>query len=86
MQIIFHKDFEKDLKKLDQNKQEKVNKVLEIFKDNPYDYRLKNHILHGKLEKLRSIYVENDLRIIFKEFDRYSVVVVLSVGGHNYVY
>jgi addiction module RelE/StbE family toxin len=86
MEIIFHKTFEKQFLKLVPKDKEKVSKTLEIFIKNPFDKKLRNHALSGLLKNQRSIYVKSDLRIIFEEKEKYSLVIFLDLGTHSRVY
>lgn len=63
-----------------------VDKAILIFRKNPFDPRLSNHGLKGVMHGKRSIAATDDLRIIFEEFDGYTVVILLKVGGHGKVY
>lgn len=86
MKIKYHKRFEKQYKKLLEKDKQKVLKTIEIFVLNPHHDILQNHSLKGGLLGKRSISAGSDLRIIFKEFDDYLLVVFLDLGKHNRVY
>jgi mRNA-degrading endonuclease YafQ of YafQ-DinJ toxin-antitoxin module len=60
--------------------------VIDIFLSSPNDKKLLNHNLKGSLLGKRAISVNSDLRIIFEEFDNYTLVVFLDLGTHNRVY
>lgn len=68
------------------NLRDKVVQTIEKFVKNPFHPSLNNHQLTGKMAAFRSISITGDARIIFQEFDHYTVVVMLNVGGHNEVY
>jgi len=86
MKLKYSKKFRKELRKLSSKKQLKVKQVIEIFKKNPRDPRLRNHKLHGKIKDRRSISVDSDLRIVFREENNYLLVLFLQIGNHKQVY
>jgi mRNA-degrading endonuclease YafQ of YafQ-DinJ toxin-antitoxin module len=47
---------------------------------------LKNHSLNGHLLGKRAVSAGSDLRIIFEEFNGYTLVIFLDLGKHNRVY
>ena len=85
MIIEFHKNFDKKYQKLSRSIQEKVDTVLEVFIRDPFDRSLKNHALKGNLKGKRAIHVMGNMRIIFEEYGKYVLVVMLDVGTHNQV-
>ena len=86
MKIKYHKKFEKQFKKLSLKDKNRVIEVVEIFINNPHDKRLLNHSLKGRLLGKKAISLSSDLRIIFEEFDNYTLVIFLDLGTHNRVY
>ena len=86
MKIKYHKNFEKQFKKLNQSKKDKVLLIMDIFINNPNNKQLLNHTLKGALLGKRSMSVSFDLRIIFEEFDDYTLVIFLDLGTYNRVY
>lgn len=86
MILKFHQDFKKSYEKLTPKHQEKVNKTLDIFTQNPWDRTLRNHALKGWARGQRAISVTGDMRIIFEEFEEYKMVLMLKVGTHAQVY
>ena len=73
MEIIYNRSFIKDYNKLNNKQKIKVDYIIDIFKINPYNYIIKNHKLNGNLKDMRSIYVFNDLRIIFRNIQNYDI-------------
>ncbi|MCX6156045.1 MAG: type II toxin-antitoxin system YafQ family toxin [Candidatus Kapabacteria bacterium] len=75
------------------NKKSKFNSLLvrnfrdtiDIFKQNPFDMRLKTHKLSGELKDFYSFSLEYDCRIIFYFTDN-NKVVFFDVGSHDEVY
>jgi len=86
MKIKYHKRFEKQFKKLPEKIKNKVLEVIEIFVNDPHDKKLLNHNLKGNLLGKKAISVNSDLRIIFEEFDSYTLVIFLDLGTHNRIY
>lgn len=86
MKIKRKKRFIKMYKKLSLKKKDKINRAIIKFQENPFDKTLNNHDLKGDYENCRSISAGGDLRIIFREFEDYIVVVFLAVGLHSQVY
>lgn len=86
MQIIFKKSFVKQYAKLGNQRQANVDESLRLFRKNPNDPKLKNHILKGKLAGFRAISAGFDLRIVFKTTTDYIIVELIAVGSHNQVY
>ena len=86
MIIKYHKRFEKRYKKLSPSLQRKAQQAIEIFQRNPYDIRINNHALAGKMRGQRAFSVTGDVRIIFEESDNYLFVLFLAIGSHPQVY
>lgn len=86
MRIDFHKDFQKSYLRLNPKQKDKVDRVIEIFKDNPRETSLRNHQLKGWLEGRRAISVTGDIRIMFEEHENYTLVLMLNVGTHAQIY
>jgi addiction module RelE/StbE family toxin len=86
MKIKYHKNFEKRFKKLSAPLKDKTITSIGRFAENPFDERLKNHALKGRLSGKRAFSVAGNVRVIFEEFDGYVLVVMLDVGSHSQVY
>ena len=85
MKVRFHKNFEKQYRRLRKNEKNKVQKRLEIFLDNPFDVILNNHALKGKYTDYRSINITGDLRAIYKYInDEECIFVVLDIHSNLY--
>ena len=84
--VDFHKNFDKQFQKLSEKIQGKVEVALERFKRNPLDPVLRNHALRGAMKGKRAISAMGNVRIIFREFDSYTLVLMLDVGSHPHVY
>ncbi len=86
MKIIYSRKFLKRYRRLDYKLQMKIADRTEIFKQNPSHPLLRNHALHGEMQGKRAISVTGDMRIVFQEFEGYTVVLFLDVGKHSLVY
>ncbi len=86
MKIDYHKNFQKAFKKLDKKLQNKVIEAISIFQVDARHPSLKNHRLKGRMNGKSAISVTGDLRIVFREFEDYTLVLMLDVGTHNQVY
>jgi len=82
MQIIYTAEFIRLFKKLSlEVKKEAIKKEL-IFKENPFDPKLKTHKLKGKLKDCYGFSVFYNKRIIF-EFGEKDIVYFHTIGGHD---
>jgi mRNA interferase RelE/StbE len=73
--------FERDLRKLGRNDQDRVWKVLEEIQKEPYSYKP----LGGQLSGMRSARV-GDLRVLFTVEENEKRIVLLYVGHRERVY
>lgn len=88
MEIYYHAKFLKNYhKRIASSSKLKrlVKKKISLFLKNPFDVVLKNHSLKGKKKGLRSFSVSPDLRIIYQEISK-TTIVFLDIGSHNQVY
>jgi len=85
MKIITHRAFDKAFKKTPISLKKKCIERLALFEKNQIDKRLNNHALTGKYFGYRSINIANDWRVIFKELDNQTVVLV-NIGTHSQLY
>ena len=85
MKITFHKNFDKQYKKLSKEQQKKTRERLEVFLDNSFDPILNNHPLKGKYTNYRSINITGDLRAIYKFIDEDKCIFV-AVDSHSSLY
>ncbi|MFH1744778.1 MAG: type II toxin-antitoxin system mRNA interferase toxin, RelE/StbE family [bacterium] len=86
MKIKYHKRFEKQFKKLVPKLKAKTIKAIEIFITDPHHESLRNHSLKGLLISKKAISITGDVRIIFEEFDNYTLVIFLDIGTHSQIY
>lgn len=85
MKIRFHKNFDKQYKKLKAGEKEKVRERLQLFLENPFDPLLDNHPLKGKYSDYRSINITGDLRALYKFLSEDESVFVV-VDTHSNLY
>ena len=86
MEIFYHRNFKKDYQKLESGQKKNINDTLRLFKKDPYDSKLHNHKLKGKMKGRRAIHAGFDLCIVFEVNGDYEQVVLVLVGTHDYVY
>lgn len=86
MHIEYHRYFTKAFLTLRKKHQDKVSSAINEFQKDPFAKKLRNHQLKGRLSGKRAISVTGDLRIIFQEYENYTLVIMLDVGTHNQVY
>lgn len=85
MFIVYHKNFQKKVSKLQEGKLKSLKEKLIIFKKNPFDEKLNNHPLHGKFSDCRSINITGDLRLIYKKLDDSSFLFI-EIDAHSNLY
>jgi addiction module RelE/StbE family toxin len=86
MRINYSKKFQKRFLKLDKKYREKVIDAIQVFQNDPFDSVLRNHPLRGSMLGKRSFSATGDMRIIFEEYENYTLVLMLDAGTHNQVY
>jgi len=84
--LRFHKDFKKHNSRLSPKLQAKVAFAIKRFGANPFDATLRNHALAGSMLGKRFIDVTGDYRILFEEYEHYTLVLLLDVGTHSHLY
>ena len=85
MKTIFHRDFEKDFKKLRSAAKEKARTQLRLFAEDPFNPILGNHPLKGKWKGYSSIDVGGDLRAIYKIISD-DACLFTAIGTHAKLY
>ena len=86
MEIKFNRKFRKRYQRFNLKRQLKVDNAINIFRENPFDQRIQNHSLYGGLSGKNAIKADYDLRIVFEEFENYTMVLFVDVGSHGEVY
>ncbi len=84
MDIIFHKNFKKKLKKLPKNIQQKFYECLDLFLKDKFNKKLNNHSVEETFYNCRSINVARDYRAIFKE--EKELIIFMNIGTHSDLY
>ena len=82
MQIIYSPIFLRQYKKLESDIQQHAESKEQIFRNNPFDMRLKTHKLHGRLSDLWAFSVTNKIRIAF-EFEKNQSFTFHTIGDHD---
>ncbi|MEK7514111.1 MAG: type II toxin-antitoxin system mRNA interferase toxin, RelE/StbE family [Patescibacteria group bacterium] len=82
MKLYYSGKFAKEYKKLPGKIKRQAEKKEKIFRENPFDPRLKTHKLTGKLQEFWSFSVDYQHRIIF-EFKSEKIIWFHSVGTHQ---
>jgi len=85
MEVILHKGFSKQLKKLSKKDQERFKNRLALFIKTPDEPELKNHALGGDLSGYWSINVRADIRAHYCLVDE-EVALFTSIGTHAQLY
>jgi len=74
--------YKKSFRALDSQIQEKAIEKINIFRENPFDPRLKTHKLHGKDKDCWAFWIDYKFRIKFI-FLSENEVLFLDIGPHN---
>lgn len=88
IEVTFYPAFIRAYKKKIKNNlilKNKFAEKLDIFKNNPYDTRLRTHKLTGDLKELYSFSIDYDHRVIFS-FYEHNKVIFEDIGSHDEVY
>ena len=86
MIIDFANTFLKQLRKLSRQDRVRVDRTIQIFRENPFDLSLRNHKLKGNQKNIRSISAGYDLRLLYREENDHAIVLFIEVGTHEKVY
>lgn len=79
------KTFDKQYAKLNDKTKTIYKSRVTIFKNNPFDFRLRNHALKGKYLGYRSIDVTGDVRALYTIKD--NIVTIFSfIGTHSQLF
>jgi len=79
---LFERKFEAYKKKLSENKLEKLKERLIIFKNNPFDPRLKTHKLKGRLKNYWVFSISYSDRLMFRFLNK-DKVFFIDIGDHS---
>ena len=79
------KTFDKQYSKLNNKTKTIYKNRITIFKDTPFDFRLRNHALKGKYLGYRSIDITGDTRVLYTV--KGNVIIVFGfIGTHSQLY
>ncbi len=84
MLIKFSKEFRKKYQKTPHTVKHKLETRLAVFKVDPFDPVLNNHLLKGMFLGHRSINVTGDWRAIYRVEDEKTIFV--TIGTHSQLY
>jgi mRNA-degrading endonuclease YafQ of YafQ-DinJ toxin-antitoxin module len=87
-EITFSSSFRRAFKKWigrQKDLEEKFWQRVEIFRNDPFDLRLRTHKLFGDLREYWSFTVEYDIRVVF-QFAAKNRAVFQDIGTHDEVY
>ena len=85
MTIRFHRDFERQYKKLSKAIKNKLQERLKIFMSDEFHPILNNHPLQGKYRGYRSINVMGDFRAIYTRRSK-EIFIFVTVNTHSKLY
>ena len=85
MVIETTKSFDKQYAKLNIKVKVSFKKRIELFKDNPFDIRLRNHTLKGRYLGYRSIDVTGDVRALYTTQGD-TIIIFGFIGTHSQLY
>lgn len=85
MKIRFSKNFKKKYKKLPTQIKSCCDGRIDIFIEDTNNILLKNHLLVGKFQGLRSINITGDYRAIYEEKPD-GEIIFLAIGTHSELY
>lgn len=85
IQVIIHKKFLKQFRKLPQSIQEAFRLRRDVFLENRADSLLHVYELHGSLEGYKSFNVNADIRVVFKDIGG-DTVMFTAIGSHSELY
>ncbi|OGZ64427.1 MAG: hypothetical protein A2402_00190 [Candidatus Staskawiczbacteria bacterium RIFOXYC1_FULL_37_43] len=85
MDIVSSKNFKKQYKKLSVKIKKNFEERLGLFEINPFNPILNNHQLRGEMKNLRSVNITGDIRAIYEQVDK-NTVLFLMIAKHSKLY
>lgn len=82
MKILYSPQFSNKYSQLPGAIKEKAERKEKIFRNNPFDIRLKTHKLHGRMEEFWAFSIDIRYRIVFK-FESNSNIKFYTIGDHS---
>ena len=84
MRVAYHRNFERQYKKLPVKIKTKFEERLELFLQEPFSPLLENHALGGNYKDCRSINITGDVRAIY--YIKVRILVFINIGSHSELY
>ena len=84
-EVIYDKDFLKDVRRLPLEVREKLSELMEILQEDPFDSRLHTKPLSAPLQGIFSFRIVRDYRVGFK-FYAPRVILVLATDNRDQIY
>lgn len=85
MSIRFHRNFEKQYRKLGNKEKKKFKQNIDIFLKDEFNPILNNHPLKGKYMGYRSFNATGDVRAIYRQEIK-SRVIFIAINKHSNLY
>lgn len=82
MQIIYSPQFKREYKRLTEGLRIKAKEKENVFRENPFDPKLKTHKLGGQWGDCWAFSIDYDCRIIFS-FESEGFVIFHIIGDHS---
>jgi mRNA-degrading endonuclease YafQ of YafQ-DinJ toxin-antitoxin module len=82
MKIFYSPKFEKQFKKLPYEIKLLSLEKENYFRNNPFDFRLNTHKLHGKFAEFWAFRINYEYRILFSLYDK-NTAVFYNIGRHD---
>lgn len=83
MEVVYSSKFAREYKKLTKDIKDMAERNEKIFRDNPFDPKLKTHKLNGKFAGFLSFSIGYEYRIIFEFSKDKKTVYFHTVGDHE---
>lgn len=85
MRLVPSTRFKKHYRKLARALQARADERLKLFAEDPFHLLLNNHPLHGKDKDKRSINIGGDYRIVYREIET-ETYLLIDIGTHSELY
>lgn len=88
MKVYFDPNFHRKYKKLDVRTQNRIDQCIRIFRKNPMDPELNNHLLQKPYQGYRSIDITADYRALYEEdeIEEDAIAYFVLLGTHDELY
>jgi len=83
MEIIYTSKFKRNYKKLSNQIKKLAEEKEVVFRQDPFDSRLKTHKLNGKFEEFWSFSIDHKFRIVFEISKDNKTFYFHAVGDHD---